>query len=190
MQTTNRRHAVIPTSFDEVTLVATDESLTGVYFAYYWNQPEARHFGPKVPVASDPLLANAGRQLKEYLQGTRETFDLPLQTQGDPFQEQVWSLVKAIPYGETTTYGELATKLGDPALARDVGQAVGRNPLAVIVPCHRVVGKDGKLTGYAGGLSRKRALLELEARQRYLRAGTETPHLMQQTSMALTAGER
>jgi methylated-DNA-[protein]-cysteine S-methyltransferase len=113
-----------------------------------------------------------------------------VQTHGDAFQERVWSLVKEIPYGETATYGELATTLGSLALARDVGQAVGRNPLAVIVPCHRVVGKDGKLTGYAGGLSRKRALLELEARQLYLRAGTESPHLRQQSSLVLAAGGR
>ena len=160
MQTTNRRHAVIPTSLGEVTLVAADGALTGVYFAYHWYQRGGRDFGPRVPVAPDPLLANASRQLEEYLQGTRAAFDLPVQTQGDAFQEQVWSLVKEIPYGETATYGELATRLGSLALARDVGQAVGRNSLAVIVPCHRVVGKDGKLTGYAGGLSRKKALLE------------------------------
>ena len=188
--TSNKRHAVIPTSLGEVTLVAIDEALTGVYFAYHWYQPGVRDFGPRVAVASDPLLANASHQLEEYLQGTREAFALPVQTRGDSFQEQVWSLVKAIPYGETTNYGELATTLGSLALARDVGQAVGRNPLAVIVPCHRVVGMDGKLTGYAGGLSRKKALLELEARQRYFLAGTETPHLMQQTSMTLAAGER
>jgi methylated-DNA-[protein]-cysteine S-methyltransferase len=81
---------------------------------------------------------------------------------GDTFQQRVWTLLKGIPYGETTTYGELARDLGDPALARAVGRAVGSNPLSVIVPCHRVVGKDGKLTGYAGGLERKRFLLELE----------------------------
>ena len=190
MHPTNRRHAIIPTSLDEVTLVAAGEALTGIYFAYHWYQPEARDFGPRVPVTSDSLLAQVSRQLEEYLQGTREAFDLPVQTQGDAFQAQVWSLVKAIPYGETTTYGDLATTLGSLALARDVGQAVGRNPLAVVVPCHRVLGKDGKLTGYAGGLSRKKALLELEARQRFLRAGTESPRLMQQTSLALATGER
>lgn len=190
MQTANQRHAVIPTTLGDVTLVARGEALTGVYFAYHWYQAGGRDFGPRVPLESDPLLANAGRQLEEYLDGTREVFDLPLRMAGDAFQEQVWALVKEIPYGETTTYGGLATRLGSLSLARDVGQAVGRNPLAVIVPCHRVVGKDGKLTGYAGGLSRKRALLELEARQRYLRAGTESPHLMQQSSLTLTTGGR
>ena len=89
--------------------------------------------------------------------------ELATATSGDRFQQRVWRLIDEIPYGETTTYGELARELGDPSLARAVGSAVGRNPLSVIVPCHRVVGKDGELTGYAGGLERKRFLLDLEA---------------------------
>ena len=89
-------------------------------------------------------------------------FELATTVAGEEFQRRVWELIDRIPYGETTTYGEMAPELGDPALAREVGAAVGRNPLSIVVPCHRVVGKDGKLTGYAGGLERKRFLLELE----------------------------
>ena len=90
-------------------------------------------------------------------------FQLPTATEGDPFQERVWSVLKEIPFGDTTTYGEIADRLGDRTQARAVGQAVGRNPLSIIVACNRVVGRDGKLKGYAGGLERKRSLLELEA---------------------------
>jgi methylated-DNA-[protein]-cysteine S-methyltransferase len=119
-------------------------------------------FGSRVAAASDPLLTAAARQIEEYLAGERVEFDLPTDAAGDDFQLRVWALLAEIPYGETVTYGDLAERCGDRRLARDVGQAVGSNPLSMIVPCHRVVGKDGKLTGYAGGLDRKRSLLELE----------------------------
>ena len=156
------RHAVVTTPMGDITLVASGDALIGVYFPKHWTKPNARAFGLKVEAASDRLLAEAERQLSEYLLGARTAFDLPTQTRGDAFQEQIWSLIREIPYGRTATYGELAEKYGDRTLARDVGKAVGSNPLAVIVPCHRVVGKDGKLVGYAGGLDRKRALLDLE----------------------------
>jgi methylated-DNA-[protein]-cysteine S-methyltransferase len=113
-------------------------------------------------VANDALLRLAAAQLHQYLAGERTSFDLPTATSGDPFQERVWRLLRDIPRGETVTYGELAVQLGDKSLAQSVGQAVGRNPLSVIVPCHRVVGADGRLTGYAGGLKRKQFLLDLE----------------------------
>jgi methylated-DNA-[protein]-cysteine S-methyltransferase len=115
-----------------------------------------------VEAGSDPLFTEAAAQLDGYLAGRRTAFDIPTALAGDEFQQRVWALLTDIPYGATTTYGTLATRLGDSALAQEVGQAVGRNPLPVIVPCHRVVGKDGKLTGYAGGIARKRFLLELE----------------------------
>ena len=156
------RHAVVTTPLGDLTLVASGDALTGVYFPKHWTKPDARTFGVRVEASSDSLLAEAERQLDAYLQGERTVFDLPTQTRGDAFQEQIWSLIREIPYGETATYGELAEKYGDRSMARDVGKAVGSNPLAVIVPCHRVVGKDGKLVGYAGGLERKRALLDLE----------------------------
>jgi methylated-DNA-[protein]-cysteine S-methyltransferase len=110
----------------------------------------------------DEVLQKSHAQLAEYLSGERTGFDLPTATHGDAFEERVWALLREIPIGETTTYGDLAERLGDKSLAQAVGQAVGRNPISIVVPCHRVVGKNGKLTGYAGGLKRKQFLLELE----------------------------
>lgn len=163
MTPTMTRHTLVPTSLGELTLVASGQALTGVSFPGHWTRPNAQTFGPRVAVAGDAVLAAAGRQLREYLAGERVAFDLPAATQGDAFQERVWAALREIPYGETITYGELAKALGQGALPHEVGQAVGRNPLSIIVPCHRVVGKNGKLTGYAGGLERKRTLLALEA---------------------------
>ncbi|GAA1558799.1 methylated-DNA--[protein]-cysteine S-methyltransferase [Kribbella sancticallisti] len=155
------RHAIVSTELGDLTLVASGDALTGVYFPHHWVKPEPSTLGAKVE--HDPLLVEAARQLDEYLAGERETFDLSIELQGgDDFQRRVWALLDGIPRGETTTYGELAERLGDKQLAQLVGQAVGRNPLSIIVPCHRVVGKDGKLTGYAGGLKRKQFLLDLE----------------------------
>jgi methylated-DNA-[protein]-cysteine S-methyltransferase len=110
----------------------------------------------------DPILAAARAQLEEYLAGRRLGFDLPLRPGGTQFQRAVWEALPAIPYGRTLTYGTLAARLGHPAAARAVGLANARNPLAVVVPCHRVVGAGGALVGYAGGLQRQRFLLELE----------------------------
>lgn len=164
MMPTATRHIIAPTSLGALTLVASGPALTGVYFPGHWYKPRAATFGPRVAAPNDPLLANAGYQIQQYLAGERAAFDLPTATHGDAFQERVWAALREIPYGETITYGELAKSLGDGVLPHEVGQAVGRNPLSIIVPCHRVVGKHGKLTGYAGGLERKRALLELEGR--------------------------
>jgi len=129
-----------------------------VYYPSHWYLPDPATFGAR----SDAGFAEAERQLGEYFEGTRTSFDLPTSLHGDAFEQRVWSLIAEIPYGETTTYGEIARALGEPRMAREVGAAVGRNPLSIVVPCHRVVGKDGRLTGYAGGLERKRFLLELE----------------------------
>ncbi len=120
------------------------------------------HPGRRFGARSDAGFGEVKRQLAEYFAGDRQRFELPIDARGDDFQRRVWELIDRIPYGRTATYGDLARDLGNPALARDVGAAVGRNPLCVIVPCHRVVGRDGKLTGYAGGLARKRLLLDLE----------------------------
>ncbi len=108
-------------------------------------------------------LADAARQLEEYFAGTRHEFDLVLAPRGTEFQRRVWAGLCEIPFGETRTYGQLATRLGSPGASRAVGLANGRNPIAVIVPCHRVIGADGSLTGYAGGMDRKRVLLDLES---------------------------
>jgi methylated-DNA-[protein]-cysteine S-methyltransferase len=108
------------------------------------------------------LLSHVRRQLTEYFDGTRTTFDLRLDAAGSAFERRVWDLLRAIPYGATTSYGELARRLGDPRATRAVGAANGKNPIPIIVPCHRVVGARGELTGFGGGLDRKRWLLEHE----------------------------
>lgn len=103
-------------------------------------------------------------QLQDYFAGKRQTFDLPLDPQGTPFQRQVWAALLTIPYGETISYAELALRVGKPTAARAVGAANGQNPLPIVIPCHRVIGRSGSLTGYAGGLHIKRLLLDLERR--------------------------
>ncbi len=113
--------------------------------------------------AADEPFADVRAQLAEYFEGRRHVFDLPLAMTGSAFQRRVWRALQEIPYGETASYGELARRIDVPSAARAVGVANGRNPIAVIVPCHRVIGADGSLTGFGGGLERKRLLLELEA---------------------------
>jgi methylated-DNA-[protein]-cysteine S-methyltransferase len=111
----------------------------------------------------DAQLATTVAQLREYFDGTRTEFDLQLAPEGTPFQQEVWRALREVPYGTTTTYGALARQLGRPDAARAVGMANGRNPIGIVIPCHRVIGSDGTLTGYGGGLPRKRWLLEHES---------------------------
>ncbi|HEU4735896.1 MAG TPA: methylated-DNA--[protein]-cysteine S-methyltransferase [Solirubrobacterales bacterium] len=151
-------HTTIDSPLGELTLVAKDGVLSGLYFPGHWYLPTRDVFG----VRSERGFEQAQGQLGEYFAGERTEFELATTIDGDGFQRRVWESIDRIPHGQTTTYGEIARELGDPGLARKVGGAVGRNPLSIVVPCHRVVGKDGKLTGYAGGLERKRFLLELE----------------------------
>jgi methylated-DNA-[protein]-cysteine S-methyltransferase len=151
-------HTTAESPVGELTLVAEDGMLTGLYFPHHWYRPDPATFGDR----DEAGFGEAKRQLAGYFAGRRDRFDLPLDLRGDAFQRRVWERIGRIPYGGTVSYGELARELGDGATAKDVGAAVGRNPLCVIVPCHRVVGKDGSLTGYAGGLARKRFLLRLE----------------------------
>jgi methylated-DNA-[protein]-cysteine S-methyltransferase len=151
-------HTVLTTSLGEVTVVREEGALTGLYFPRHWPRPDRTAFGPR----DDAGFAEVARQLGEYLAGERIAFELPLKLSGSEFDRRVWDLIAGIPYGETTTYSEIARTIGAGTEPRDVGAAVGRNPLCIIVPCHRVVGVTGKLTGYAGGLDRKRALLEIE----------------------------
>lgn len=143
-----------------MTLTATDKGLAGIWFDGQKHMPDTSAW----PVqAQHPLLLRAQAQLREYFAGQRQQFDLPLDlARGTAFQQQVWRGLLDIPAGQTIAYGTLATRIGRPAAVRAVGAAVGRNPITVIVPCHRVVGADGSLTGYAGGLERKVALLHLE----------------------------
>jgi methylated-DNA-[protein]-cysteine S-methyltransferase len=157
-----RRHATLPTQLGELLVVADDEGLTGIYFPAHWHPPAVDSLGAEVAAADDRLFTELGAQLADYLAGERREFDLPIAAEGDEFEHRVWAMLREIPFGETTSYGELALRLGDRNLARMVGRAVGHNPVSILVPCHRVVGADGSLTGYAGGLERKRALLELE----------------------------
>lgn len=156
------RHTIARTDLGDLLLVADGEDLTGVYFPGHWYPPSAGAIGDQVEESSDPVLAEAASQLREYLAGDRREFDLRIATAGDDFSEQVWALLREIPYGTTTTYGSLAEALGNPRLAQRVGHAVGHNPISIVIPCHRVLGADGSLTGFAGGLDRKRALLTLE----------------------------
>lgn len=151
-------HTVMDTPIGYLTLVADEGRLIGVYFPRHWYMPDRDSFG----VRAETGFEEVKRQLGEYFAGKRERFELPVDLRGDEFQRRVWELIDRIPYGQTVTYGELAKELGEGVLAKDAGAAVGRNPLSIVLPCHRVVGKDGQLTGYAGGLARKRFLLDLE----------------------------
>ena len=155
------RHAVLGTSLGPLTAVVDDLGLTGLYFPGHWTRPDPSLWGPLVEAADDPAFDALRVQLGEYLAGARRGFDVPLHLVGGAFAQRVWELLLEVPYGETTTYGALATAVGG-THARAVGRFVGGNPVSILVPCHRVVGSDGSLTGYAGGLDRKRALLELE----------------------------
>lgn len=139
-------------------LVCTADALVGITFPDH--APAPRYTAED---GAHPLLTEAATQLRAWLDGRRTTFDLPLHLEGTDFQQAVWAALRAVPFGATTTYGELAAALGRPGAARAVGAAVGRNPLSIVVPCHRVVGTDGRLTGFAGGIQRKRWLLAHES---------------------------
>lgn len=154
-----RTCCTIETPIGPLRLYAEEGALVAVHL------PEGRC--PPISAAEhpeDPVLVMAARQLEEYFAGRRSTFDLPLRPGGTPFQQAVWDALRAIPWGETRSYAEIARAVGRPAAVRAVGAANGRNPLAIVVPCHRVIGSGGALTGYAGGLEAKRWLLGHEAR--------------------------
>ena len=141
-------------------ITATGKGLAGVYFKGQKHFPKKREWQRD---ARHPVLRQARRELTEYFAGRRKRFDVALDPRGTVFQRSIWKTIAKVGYGETLTYGELAQRAGFPGSARAAGAATGRNPLSVIVPCHRIMGANGSLTGYAGGLSRKRALLELES---------------------------
>jgi methylated-DNA-[protein]-cysteine S-methyltransferase len=141
-------------------LTAEGDALSGSYLHEGRHNPELSRDWERRD--HHPVLEEAVAQLDDYFGGRRSDFDLPLQMDGTPFQRQVWSALRTIPYGETASYGEIAAQVGQPGAARAVGSANGRNPVAVIVPCHRVIAADGTLGGYGGGLPRKRWLLALE----------------------------
>lgn len=139
-------------------LTADDKALTGVCFA---DKHGCSQIGKAW--AGHPVLCEAKRQLGEYFAGQRRKFELPLAPAGTKFQRRVWKALEHIPYGETCAYGEIARRIGKPKAVRAVGAANGANPIPIIVPCHRVIGADGSLTGYGGGLTRKKKLLALES---------------------------
>ncbi|HEX9301265.1 MAG TPA: methylated-DNA--[protein]-cysteine S-methyltransferase [Casimicrobiaceae bacterium] len=149
-------------------LVAHHDALSGAYFEGQKYEPQIEPDWRLDP--RHPVLRLAQVQLAEYFTGARTQFDLPLAPAGTPFQIQVWAAIAGVPYGKTASYHEIAFAAGRPQSVRAAGAATGRNPLSVIVPCHRIIGSDGALTGYAGGLDRKRALLALETEGALARA--------------------
>jgi methylated-DNA-[protein]-cysteine S-methyltransferase len=153
-----RRHTVTPTVLGEITIVASGDVIEGVYFPSHWYMPNRVTLGPRVDDGFDDVI----RELREYLARQRCDFTVPMLAHGDAIQRRVWNLITQVPYGSITTYGALATQLNAGLDARQVGAAVGRNPLCILIPCHRVISSTGKLTGYAGGLRRKQHLLDLE----------------------------
>jgi methylated-DNA-[protein]-cysteine S-methyltransferase len=164
-----RRYTLAQTSIGELLLVSDGQALLAVDFEMAPTATRARGGGHAVRVGADWVadpapLAGAVEQLNAYLAGELTVFDLPVALAGSGFQRQVWELLADIPYGHTTSYGRLAARLGRPSASRAVGMANGRNPIPIVLPCHRVVGASGALTGYGGGLDRKRLLLDLEQR--------------------------
>ncbi|MGI9600415.1 MAG: methylated-DNA--[protein]-cysteine S-methyltransferase [Acidimicrobiales bacterium] len=154
----------VDTPIGELCLVAEADHLVAVLWAD--EDPADRGFPDRRPSAGHAVLDSAAEQLTEYFAGTRTEFDIPLAPAGTDFQQQAWMALQAIPYGETRTYAEQAAVIGRPAAVRAIGAANGRNPIPIVVPCHRVIGADGSLTGFAGGVDTKRFLLDHEAARR------------------------
>ncbi|MFJ5921572.1 methylated-DNA--[protein]-cysteine S-methyltransferase [Kitasatospora sp. NPDC092948] len=156
------RHIHVDSPVGALLVVAGGEALVGLYFQGYRYTPPPSAWGRRAEVSADPVLAQARSELDEYFAGERQVFDVAAATSGDGFQEQVWARLRRIPYGGRITYGDIAAELGGRGFAQSVGQAVGRNPVSIVIPCHRVVGAGGRLTGFGGGLERKQLLLDLE----------------------------
>ncbi|WP_020577714.1 methylated-DNA--[protein]-cysteine S-methyltransferase [Actinopolymorpha alba] len=156
--TGDRTYTVVDSPVGPLTLVANDGVLAGLYMQDQRHRPPQETFGQP---DTEPF-GEVAAQLEAYFADGLEAFDVPLAPVGTPFQQRVWSELRNIPYGETRSYGQLADRLGAPGASRAVGLANGRNPIGIIIPCHRVVGAGGGLTGYGGGLPRKRFLLDLE----------------------------
>ncbi|MCX4790473.1 MULTISPECIES: methylated-DNA--[protein]-cysteine S-methyltransferase [unclassified Streptomyces] len=158
-RTATRQHTVVDSPYGPLTLVATDGVLAGLYMTGQRHRPPEETFGEPDPRPFTETI----RQLDAYFAGELREFDLPLHLDGTPFQRSVWEQLRLIPYGETRSYGELAELLGTSGASRAVGLANGKNPVGIIVPCHRVIGASGSLTGYGGGLDRKQRLLAFES---------------------------
>jgi methylated-DNA-[protein]-cysteine S-methyltransferase len=143
-----------------LTLVASDRGLAAILWEN--DDPDRVRLAPLVVDEDHPVLVRAESQLREYFRGERQVFDLPLDFNGTAFQKQVWAALLAIPFGQTRSYGDIARSIGRPTASRAVGAANGKNPISIVAPCHRVIGTNGTLTGFAGGLEAKRHLLALE----------------------------
>ncbi len=158
----------IPSPVGALKLVASDKGLAAILWEN--DEPKRVRLAPLTVRPTHPILLQAERELNEYFAGERTSFTLPLDAAGTDFQKKVWSALLTIPYGETRSYGELARQVGNPKASRAVGAANGKNPLSIVVPCHRAIGSNGALTGFAGGLETKQRLLSLEAAGRKARA--------------------
>lgn len=158
-----RSHTVIDSLVGPLTLVAEDGAITGLYMNLQRHRPDDAKLGEldREGRLKEPFTA-AADQLDAYFAGDLTTFNLPLAPVGSSFQQRVWAALQDIPYGETESYGGLAERIGSPGAARAVGLANGKNPISIVIPCHRVVGANGNLTGYGGGIDRKKQLLDLE----------------------------
>ena len=150
----------IPSPVGALTLVASDRGLAAVIWEN--DDPDRVRLGPLVEQSDHPMLVAAEQQLAEYFAGNRRVFDLPLDFHGTEFQKKVWAALLTIPFGETRSYAEIAAAIGQPTASRAVGAANGKNPISIIAPCHRVIGANGELTGFAGGVEAKAQLLALE----------------------------
>lgn len=159
----NMKSRILYTSLDSpvgaLVLTSNGEAITGLFMEKYQGEP----FSIGDWTRDDGLFHEAADQLRAYFAGELTEFDLPIATGGAPFQQRVWAELRKIPYGSTISYGELARRIGNPKASRAVGSANGDNPISIIIPCHRVIGSNGKLTGYGGGIERKKFLLEFEA---------------------------
>ena len=156
-------YKTIPSPVGELKLVASDKGLTAILWECDRDSDRVR-LGDQMEDAAHPVLVAAATQIGEYFDGKRTAFDLPLDFRGTDFQKSVWGALLTIPFGETRSYAEIARAVGRPTAFRAVGAANGRNPISIIAPCHRVVGSDGTLTGFAGGLEAKALLLRIEGR--------------------------
>jgi methylated-DNA-[protein]-cysteine S-methyltransferase len=154
------RYARLATPLGALVVTAADRTLTGLYFEGEAHAPRVAPDWREEPTFAP--LRECAKQLADYFAGRRQSFDLPIAAQGTPFQRAVWTEIARIPYGRTISYADLAMRAGAPGASRAAGAATGRNPLSIVVPCHRVVGTRGALTGYAGGIERKARLLAIE----------------------------
>lgn len=156
-------HTTLASPVGELKLIASDRGLAAILWEN--DNPARVKLDPGERRDDHPVLTEAGRQLAEYFSGRREQFSIPLAPSGTEFQKTVWRALAGIPFGETRSYLQIAQQLGNPKATRAVGAANGRNPISIAIPCHRVIGSDGRLTGFAGGMAAKAYLLELETRR-------------------------